>query len=135
MVIQRIQTLWLLIATALMITAGLRPFAWIGEAPVYVNDFLVLFVLNWLIVILLTICIFTFKNLRLQKTIALVSILLMVALGVSGFIYLSPGTTGAIPEWGGGVLFLGLSIICVILAFRGMKRDQKKLRNSDRLWS
>ena len=135
MVIQRIQTLWLLIAIALMIVAGLRPFAWLGTTAVYVSNFPVLAVLTWLIVALLGICIFTFKNLVLQKNIAVISIVLIAILAVTGFIYLSRLMPEAVPEWGGGVLFLILAAVCVFFAFRGMTKDQKRLRSSDRLWS
>lgn len=135
MVIQRIQTLWLLIATGLMIVIGLRPFSWLGTTPVYVNNFLPLSILTWLIVIMLVITIFTFKNLKLQKTIALLSIFLMVALAITGFVYQAQLMPQAVPEWGGGGLFLCLAALCVAFAYRGMSRDQKKLRNSDRLWS
>lgn len=135
MVIQRIQSLYLLIATVLLIVIGCRPFAWIAETPVYLNQFPVLAILNWLIVILLVIDIFTFKNLRLQKTIAIVSLILMIGLGVVGFIYQQRMLPEALPEWGGGVLLLIPAAILVFFAYNGMKRDHKKLRNSDRLWS
>lgn len=135
MVIQRIQTLWLLIATVIMVVIGLRPFVWVGDAPVYLSDFPVLAIIDWLIAVLLFICIFTFKNLRLQKNIALISLLLMVVLAITGFIYEARMMPEAYPEWGGGVLFLIIAAIFDVMAYRGMNRDQKKLRNSDRLWS
>ena len=135
MVIQRIQTLWLLIAVVLLSIIGFRPFAWVGNAPVYLNEYPVLAVINWLIVILLVISIFTFKNLRLQKTVTLISLLLMVVLGVVGFIYQQRMLPNALPEWGGGVLFLTLAAICDFFAYKGMSKDQKRLRSSDRLWS
>lgn len=135
MVIQRIQTLWLLIATILMIVVGLRPFAWDGDVAVYLNDFPVLAILNWLIACLLFIAIFTFKNLKLQKTIALISLVLMVGLAIVGFVYQQRMLPEATPEWGGGVLLLVPAAILDVMAYRGMCRDQKLLKNADRLWS
>lgn len=135
MVIQRIQTLWLLIATVIMVVIGLRPFSWLGTTPVYVSDYPVLAVINWLIACLLFICVFTFKNLRLQKNIALLALVLMVVLAVVGFVYQARLMPEAVPEWGGGVLFLIIAAIFDVMAYRGMCRDQKKLKNSDRLWS
>lgn len=135
MVIQRIQTLWLLLATVLMIIVGLRPFWWVGPIPVNTGDVTILAILDWLTVALLALCIFTFKNLRLQKRIALLSIAMMAVMCVTAFVYQSQQLTGANFAWGGGMLFVGLSAICVIMAYRGMHSDQKKLRNSDRLWS
>ena len=135
MVIQRIQTLWLLIAMILVIVAALRPFAWLGDQAVYVDDYPVLAVITWLIACMLFICIFTFKNLRLQKNIAIWSLVLMVVLAVTGFVYQAQLMPEAVPEWGGGVLFLVLAAVFDVMAYRGMQRDRKKLRNSERLWS
>ena len=69
MVIQRIQTVWLFIATLLMVFVGLRPIAWIDTVAVTVNDYPTLSILNWLTVAMTFLAIFMFKNLRLQKTI------------------------------------------------------------------
>lgn len=135
MVIQRIQTLWLILATILMVIIGLRPFAWVDATPVYLNEYPVLAVLNWLVACLLFIAIFTYRNLKLQKTICLVSLLLMVVLAVTGFIYQQRMLPEATPEWGGGVLLLIPAAVLDVLAYQGIGRDQKKLRNSDRLWS
>lgn len=135
MVIQRIQTLWLLIATVLMCIIGLRPFSWVGDTPVYLSQFPVLAVINWLIAVLLFIAIFTFKNLKLQKTIVLVALVLMTVLGIVGFIYQQRLLPEALPEWGGGVLFLIIAAVLDYMAYRGICNDRKKLRNSDRLWS
>lgn len=135
MVIQRIQTLWLLLALGATIVVALRPFSWLGVEPVFVADFPVLAVLTWLIACLLFINIFTFKNLKLQKSVSLLSLVLMVILAIVGFIYQARLMPEAVPEWGGGVLFLIVAAFFDVLAYRGMARDQKKLRNSDRLWS
>lgn len=135
MVIQRIQTLWLFLAIIFMIVTGIRPFLWVGETPYYLTSFPILAILNWLTVLLLVICIFTFKNLKLQKTISLISLLMMVALAITGFVIQARLLPEAYPEWIGGVLFLTGAAICDAFAFRGMHRDQKKLRNADRLWS
>lgn len=135
MVIQRLQTLWLLISMVLVVVAALRPIAWCGEIPVYVSDYPVLAILTWLIACLLFICIFTYKNLKLQKSISMLALALMVILSIVGFIYEARLMPDAVPEWGGGVLFLILAAILDVMAYRGMVRDHKKLRDSDRLWS
>lgn len=135
MVIQRIQTLWLLIATVLMVVIALRPFAWVESQPVYLIDFPVLAIITWLTACLLFISIFTFKNLKLQKAITLICLFLMVGLAVVGFIYQQRLLPDALPEWGGGVLLLIPAAVLDALAYNGMSKDQKKLRNADRLWS
>ena len=135
MVIQRIQTVWLLLAISIMIFVGLRPFAWIDNTAYVVNDFLVLAILNWLTVALLSISIFTFKNLRLQKTITLVALITMVAQVISTYIIMSSNISDCEMTWFGGPVFIVFAAIFVLMALRGMSRDMKKLRNADRLWS
>lgn len=135
MVIQRIQTLWLLIATAIMVFVGLRPFAWVGNIPCAVNDFTILAILNWLTVLLLVIDIFTFKNLRLQKTVALVAIITMVAEVIATYIIMSGNIADCEMEWWGGPVFIVFAALFDLMAYNGMSKDHKKLKNADRLWS
>lgn len=135
MVIQRIQTLWLFLATAIMIFVGLQPFALVGETVYTMGDFTVLAILNWLIVVLLSLDIFTYKNLKLQKTIAIVTLILMVAQVLSTYIVMSNNISDCEMTWFGGPVFIVFAAIFVLMALRGMSRDMKKLRNADRLWS
>lgn len=134
MVIQRIQTLWLLIATCFMAALYVRPIAWVTDKALFVNDFPVLTVIDILIAVLLIISIFTFKNLKLQKTITRLSLLLMAVIAVAGSFFLYRNAPDATLEWGGGIVLLVIAAIFDILALRGMSRDEKKLRNADRLW-
>jgi len=117
-----------------MALIGIRPIATAGANEILLSDTPVLLVVDILVCILLLISIFTFKNLRLQKKITLLSAVLMVGLGVGVGIYLYRNAPCASLEFFGGMTFLVPAVIFALLAYRGMTHDQKLLRNSDRLW-
>lgn len=136
MMIQRIQTVYLLIATVL---AGFFCCSSFGtfkaeEAMVsmYPKDFPVMLIVGLLVAVLLFISIFLYKDLRRQKTVTLVSMLLIVVLEVTGCFILFGGE-GAMIEWTGGAVLLIGALVFALLAYRGMSRDQKLLRDSDRI--
>ena len=140
MVIQRIQTLFLLLAVAFMAMFCLTPFATIVCAesaeswtPVFVKDAPVFMVLNLVIAVLLFLGIFMFKNLRQQMKVTLVSIVLICASIVTFGFVLFVGMPGAHIIWTGGVLLLVAALICALFAYRGMKKDHKLLTSYDRL--
>lgn len=84
MVIQRIQTLWLFIALVFMAVIGFRPIASFESTDIFLTDAPVLLVIDILVAALLIISIFTYKNLRLQKKITMLSVIMMAALATGG---------------------------------------------------
>ena len=85
-------------------------------------------------VVLLLVSIFSFRDTRRQKMMTIVSILLMCVLAVcaSLMVYntLAPGVSAE--PLGSSLLLLG-AIIFAILAYRGIRHDEKLLRAADRL--
>jgi hypothetical protein len=78
--------------------------------------------------------IFLFRNRSMQKKIILVSILLIIALSVLCGIniqQLPGGTTGI--KAGAGTFLPLLAIIFSLLAIRGIRKDEQLLRSADRL--
>ena len=122
MVIQRWQSLLLLIAVVLMCVFCSTPYARISavdatlaSTSVFVYDAPVFLTIN--IVIAVTI----------------ISIVLMCASAVTcGFILY-----GTMPDaeliWTGGVLLLLVALVCALAAYRFMRKDLKLLRSYDRL--
>lgn len=134
MVIQRIQTLLLLLTVALMTAALFLPAASTSSgAPVYITDFPILMIVDILVAALLFIGIFMFKNLKAQMRVTLVSILLICAVAAGGVFYLWRGAEGAQIEYFGAAILLICSVLSAALAYRYMKRDHKLLRSADRL--
>ncbi|MDE6278226.1 MAG: DUF4293 domain-containing protein [Muribaculaceae bacterium] len=140
MVIQRIQTLFLLLAVGFMALFCLTPFATLDVAeasdsmtPVFVKDAPVYMILNIVIAVLLFLGIFMFKNLKLQMKITLASMVLICASIVSFGFVLYVGMPDAHIIWTGGAVLLVCALISTLLAYRGMKKDHRLLTSYDRL--
>ena len=148
MVIQRIQSVYLLIAVILMVVfaffpaltfeLGGRQFVYgaleAGKVGVTHIDPLML-MLVVLISLLALIDIFLFKNLQRQMTVCFVDIIIglamLVAIGIQAF-YVN-GKDGGTLTWQWYLLLPILSIVFLMLAHKAMSRDKKMLRDSDRL--
>lgn len=137
MVIQRIQTLMLLIAAILMAIFCCTGFATVGAADaartVLVADAPVLLTLNILIAVLLVISIFLYRDLRRQMRVTLLILLLICASMVTSGFIIYAGIPGAEPILLGGVSLLLLALIFALLAYRAMGRDRHLLAAADRL--
>lgn len=148
MVIQRIQSVYLLIAVILMVVfaffpaltfeLGGRQFVYgaleAGKVGVTHIDPLML-MLVVLISLLALIDIFLFKNLQRQMTVCFVDIIIglamLVAICIHAFyLYSKDGVT---LTWQWYLLLPILSIVFLMLAHKAMSRDKKMLRDSDRL--
>ena len=148
MVIQRIQTVYLLIAVILMAVfaffpaltfeLGGREFVYgalaAGKVGVTHIDPLML-MLVVLICLLAFIDIFLYKNLQRQMTVCFVDIIIglamLVAIGIQAFVV--SGREGLTLTWQWYLALPILSIIFLMLAHKAMSRDKKMLRDSDRL--
>lgn len=142
--IQRIQSIYLLVATFL--AGGLVWFVdfWKDSQN---NSFALLHALNSNNIILLIIpflffvsslitliAIFQFKNRNLQLLLGRISILInFILLGV--FVYFSQNLSGEtiVSEKGIGLLLPILLIVLVVLANRAIKRDEELVKSVDRL--
>lgn len=141
MVIQRIQTLFLLLAVGFMAIFCFTPFATLASdaanpesmSPVFVKDAPVFMVLNIVIAVLLFLSIFMFKNLRQQMKVTIASMVLLCASLVSFGLVMYVGMPDAHIIWTGGAVLLVCALICALLAYRGMKKDHKLLTSYDRL--
>ena len=148
MVIQRIQSVYLLIAVILMIVfaffpaltfeLGGREFVYgaleTGKVGVTHIDPLML-MLVVLISLLAFIDIFLFKNLQRQMTVCFVDIIIglamLVAICIQAFVV--NGKEGVTLQWQWYLALPVLSIIFLMLAHKAMSRDKKMLRDADRL--
>lgn len=137
MVIQRIQSLYLLAAAVMMgffcnsSLATVRAEEAVAEIrPV---DYPVFLVINILIAVLLFIAIFLFKNTRRQKTVTLLSMVLIAVSAVTGGFILYGGTAVEGIELSGSIVLLVCALIMALGAYRGIRRDEKLLHDSDRI--
>ena len=136
MVIQRWQSL-LLFISALIVGAGLvfpigTQTVGVGVVDgmagalveyLYALDVMPLFILLCLSFVLILGDIFLYKNLRLQKQVALVSVLLTV---VAGGVGAYAGSVSA-------VVMMALSAVLTIVAYTKMSADERLLKSYDRI--
>ncbi|MBD5209909.1 MAG: DUF4293 domain-containing protein [Bacteroidales bacterium] len=140
MVIQRWQTVFLFLATVLMVVFSLMPFASVTidteVVQLHPKDYPVYLVVNLLIASLLFISIFKYRNLKMQKKVTLLSVVLICCSAVTGGMLLyGPGAPkGAVElEWAGGIVLLLAALLFAIFAYRGISSDQRKLSSNDRI--
>lgn len=144
MVIQRIQTLYLLLASILMAVFAFFPVIQLtNDSGIYmvgaletcgVNvSSLVLLSMDLLIVVLSIITIFLFKNLKLQIKMASLLLLLIIALlvTIAVMMLMQKGVSIAIIQW--PIAFPFVTMVLVMLAKKGMKHDKKLLTDSERI--
>lgn len=139
MVIQRIQSLFLLISGVLMaVVCFAVPVAHLEDAEgaiatVHIYDMLPVMILDLLTAVLLLISIFLFKNLKFQIKVTRISIVLIVLSAIVEFVALYSQVGNLQIVWIGSAIMLGCALICAFLALRGMISDQKLLSSYDRL--
>lgn len=148
MVIQRIQSIYLLIAVILMVVFAFFPalsFELADKTVLYgalesgragsmhINPLLITLVI--LIAFLAFIDIFLFKNLQRQMTVCFVDIIIGIAMLIAICIqaFVIGNREGWTVTWQWYVLLPVLSIIFLMLAHKAMANDKKKLRDADRL--
>lgn len=149
MVIQRIQSVYLLIAVILMavfaffpaltFNFGDREFVYgaleAGRVGFTHVDPLML-TLTILIAVFALIDIFLYKNLSRQMTFCFATIIIalamIIAIAVVAFVIQSRvGINGMMPHW--AIVLPVLAIIFLMLAHKSMSRDKRALRDADRL--
>ena len=148
--LQRIQTLYLLLALALMVAFFFVPFGYnvdtvksasLAFVPSLtgLNQGAALIVPISLCLLCILIAIFSFKSLIGQKILIVLSALLVGAcIGVVIYL-LTAGYRDTNPdisirtEWGGGGLLLIATLVALWGAYRGVSHDQKLLRSYDRM--
>lgn len=149
MVIQRLQTLFLILAIGLVIGFFFVPFghvnvqdvesAQIVEKSLCAVDYVALIVPMVLSILTMLVAIFSFKKPNFQKMLVLVSVALtVVCIAIAGYV-LTDGFAvfdadvcfGALY---GGILLLEVAIIAQLMAYRGIVSDQRLLRSYDRFY-
>lgn len=137
MIIQRWQNLLLFIALLLMCVFFFTPYATVavqgGVEEIYAYSAPVFLTLNLVIFVMLIIAIAFFKNLKKQRTVTATTILLLVASVASAIIMACNASPEAQLVWLGGVSMPVLAVLCCVVAYVCMGKDQKKLRSYDRL--
>lgn len=140
MVIQRKQSLFLLIAAILMGIYAFMPLLINARGAVILGGLSyegmggIIFILNCLVALLSFIAIFKFKSMGFQKKLCIVNILLIIAslatLCSMAYLQKDCDLVGSLTYY--NVLPI-LSIIFLLLAHKGINHDQKLLSGSSRI--
>lgn len=136
MVIQRWQSVFLLLSAVMMGIFTFTPFAQVSIDNTTLcisshNSSIPYLVLNILIDILTLISIFLYKNLKQQKSITLITILLTIASIVSGILLAK--SIGSDVNWNWTCCLPILSIILLFMAHSRMRADERLLKSYDRI--
>lgn len=139
MVIQRWQTVFLFIASMLMICFTVAPFAEVEGVTQSLRpaDFIGYLTLNIVIAVLLLVAIFLYRNLKLQKKIVAISMVMIIVSAICGGLYLfgpaaPEGKVTLVMGWGIGSLIF--SLLLSFMAYRRINADKKLLESADRIW-
>lgn len=139
MVIQRKQSLFLLIAAILMGIYAFMPSLWDTNGKTILGGYsegvdMVPFILSCLTALLSFITIFKFKSLRFQKSLCVVNILLIIAALATvcciALMQKDGDLLGSITYYN---ILPVLSIIFLLLAHKGISHDQRLLSGSSRI--
>lgn len=148
MVLQRIQSVYLLIAVILMVVFAFFPALTfhLGDKTVlygaletgragnlHINP--LLFTLSILITFLAIMDIFLFKNLQRQMTVCFVDIIIIIAMLIAICVqaFVVGNREGWTVSWEWFVLLPVFAAIFMMMAHKAMSRDKKKLLDADRL--
>lgn len=132
MQIQRWQSLFLLIAAALMGAINFLSYATLADGTqLFTTQATVLLVVNVIVAVLLFALIFMYKNLRMQMRMTTIAIVLLLLFAADTAIVAC--NAGAQIAWCGAFPLYVVSLILTIAARRLMRRDSDLLRSADRL--
>lgn len=155
--IQRIQTIWLLLATVVILGLFMFPYlnyidlvglgkklfvtgeySAVNNESVKQSNFLLQTIATIVVALVPLVTIFQFKNRKLQIKLVFVSIALIALLGVWMYIT-SSNTLDLISQSFGannigvGFFLLPIAIIFLALALGGIRNDEKLIKSADRL--
>lgn len=136
--LQRIQSVWLLLAAAFDAITFRFPFYsgdWIKDKFLYVIDLNAKTTVWFTILTVLTgalafVTIFLFNNRKLQLKLVYLGIFLTTVLLTMYFLEIQNFIGGNIAVW---VVFYFAILVCYIMAARGILKDEKLIKSLDRL--
>ncbi len=130
MVIQRWQTVFLLLAVIMMAVFCFSPFAQVGTDG-SMQALHTHLVVNILIAVLLFLSIFMYRNLRRQMMVTLVSMVLIAASMATGAFILYDGYA-KVELLGTDILLIG-ALFMAVAAYSRMRKDKRTLSSYDRI--
>lgn len=155
--IQRIQTVWLLLASLTLLLLFLFPYLQyfdnfgtamaikitgiyqgVADGVVQTESFILQTISTVLLALLPLVIIFYYKNRKKQLQLAYLNIFLIVLMGIWLYFSASQATnlvnkTLQLENIGIGALLVPLTVVFILLAIRGIRKDEKLIKSVDRL--
>ena len=129
--IQRIQSIYLLVATIAMALISFQVPVWtLNEQLFMAQDDTKMFILTVAGALLSLIGIFIFKNRRLQMKLIRLAVLVELVIGVRLFMVLKEFEVSLNTNC---ILLLAFAFVALIMAYRGVKKDDDLVRSVDRI--
>jgi hypothetical protein len=129
--IQRIQSIYLLVATIAMALISFQVPVWtLNEQLFMAQDDTKMFILTVAGALLSLIGIFIFKNRRLQMKLIRLAVLVELVIGVRLFMVLKEFEVLLNTNC---ILLLAFAFVAMIMAYRGVKKDDDLVRSVDRI--
>ncbi len=129
--IQRIQSIYLLVATIAMALISFKVPIWTLNAQLFMaQDDTKMFVLTVAGALLSLIGIFMFKNRKLQMKLIRLAVLVEMVIGVRLFMVLQEFEVSLNINC---ILLLAFAFVALIMAYRGVKKDDDLVRSVDRI--
>jgi len=129
--IQRIQSIYLLVATIAMALISFKVPVWtLNEELFMAQDDTKMFILTLAGALLSLVGIFMFKNRKLQMKLIRLSVLVELVIGVRLFIVLQEFEVSLNSNC---IFLLAFTFVALIMAYRGVKKDDDLVRSVDRI--
>ncbi|MBA3829508.1 MAG: DUF4293 domain-containing protein [Taibaiella sp.] len=143
--IQRLQSVWMLLAALLCACLFLVDFYSFHSmvngvdtvSHVRINDFYPGLLLALVVILLPLVAIFMYSNRKRQITMLVMNLLVLIGFVSLMFMHVNNMTTTMAPvtngNYGAGAIIPVVCIILMIMALRGVRKDEKLVRSQDRL--
>lgn len=133
MVIQRWQSVFLLLGAILSAAICFVPWAVVEDQTVTLSSNPIALTLNLVVTVLFLRAIFMYRNMPRQKTTTLIGLFLLMINNFSTICLTYIGDPAGTLVWYGGVVLFVMALICGSIAYNRISADQRLLRSADRL--
>jgi heme/copper-type cytochrome/quinol oxidase subunit 4 len=133
MVIQRWQSVFLLFGAILSVVLNFVPWATVDESVITLSTNAIALTINILVAILFILAIFMYRNMRRQKTITSIGILLSVINNIAAVVLTYCGSPAGVINWYSGFMLFIVTVICGGLAHSRISADEQLLKSAYRL--
>ena len=133
MVIQRWQSVFLLLGAILSATISFMPWATVEGSIVTLSTNTIALTINILVAVLFLLAIFMFRNLRRQMNVTLIATVLLAINNIAAICLTYIGDPAGTLAWYGGFIVFIAAIICGSMAYSRISADMDLLKSADRL--